>query len=68
MRSGAKQVFLKRGEHSFVCGFVGGGGSYLELDERRGVFHPVTALRSDWKVTQKPDFTLPYGLLEHERY
>lgn len=67
MRSGLKQVFLQGEEHSSVCGFVA-GGSYLELDELRGVFHPVTALRSDWKVKQKSDFTLLCGLLEHERY
>lgn len=66
MRIGVKKAFLQWVEHSSVCGF--GGGSCLELNEPRGVFHPVTAIRSDWKVKQKPDFKLLCGLLEHERY
>lgn len=56
------------GESIVLCVGLWGGCSYLELEERKGVFHPVTALRSDWKVMQKPDFTLLCGLLEHERY
>lgn len=62
------QAGVPAGGRAQFCVWVCEGGSYLELDEQRGVFHPVTALRPDWKVKHKSDFTLLCGLLEHERY